>query len=65
LVVGGVVVFEEGRLRVRDRRWSWFASRTWERDCGPMDWNLERKEEAMDVADAGERRGCEMENVRS
>lgn len=31
-----------GRLRVRESNWSWFASRSWVRVCGPRDWKRVR-----------------------
>lgn len=56
----------EGRLSVRERSWSWFASRVWERVCGPRDWKRVRKDVAMLDADAEVlvRRAGRLENAR-
>jgi hypothetical protein len=60
--VGVVVVLEsageegkrEGRLRVRERRRSWFGSRVWVRIWGPSDWKRLRKEVAIVDAEMDE-----------
>lgn len=44
----------EGRLSVKERRRSWFASRVCERVCGPKDWKRERNEVAIVDAEASE-----------
>ena len=54
----------EGRFSVRESNWSWFASKVCERDCGPRDWKRERKDVAIDDAEAEVRRGWRVENVR-
>jgi hypothetical protein len=62
VAVGVVVVLEsageegkrEGRLRVRERRRSWFGSRVWVRIWGPSDWKRLRKEVAIVDAEMDE-----------
>lgn len=44
----------EGRLSVKERSRSWFASRVWERVWGPRDWKRERNEVAIVDAEASE-----------
>lgn len=50
----GVLGNREGRLRVRERSWSWLASRICVRDWGPWALKRERSEAAMEEADGEE-----------
>lgn len=43
-----------GRERVAERRWSWFASRSWVCLCRGRDWEEVRKREAIETAEEGD-----------